>query len=116
MNDFYIEKTGLPRSVKNSHHLRESLGSWGTDRLLQVVDSCRDTCDSYRQEYASIHKRYANITFLITQAVPDEKLAYAAETLLVWLQEDFECASSGAQKDAAGLCSAELFTILKMYT
>ena len=56
------------------------------------------------------------MTFLITQAVPDDKLAYAAETLLVWLQEDFERASSGAQKDAAGTCSAELFTILQMYS
>jgi len=116
MNDFYIEKANLPRSVKNSNHLRESLGIWGTDRLLHVVDSCRDIRDPYRQEYGTIHNRYANMTFLITQTVSDEKLAYAAETLLVWLQEDFECASTGAQKDAAGLCSAELFTILKMYS
>ena len=116
MNDFYLGKVSLPRSVRNSDVLRESLGLWGTERLLNIVDSCRGTEDSFRQEYSRIHNRYANMTFLITQSVPDDKLAYAAETLLVWLQEDFECALNGAQKDAAGTCSAELFTILQMYS
>ena len=116
MNDFYLQKVSLPRSVRNSEQLRESLGLWGTDRLLNIVDSCRESDDPFRQEYGRIHNRYANMTFLITQAVPDGSLPYAAETLLIWLQEDFECASSGAQKEAAGTCSAELFTILQMYS
>ena len=116
MNDFYLQKASLPRSVRNSTILRESLGLWGTERLLSIVDSCGETTDAFRSEFSRYHRRYANMTFLITQAVPDEKLAYAAETLLVWLQEDFETADTGAQKEAAGICSAELFTILRMYS
>jgi|TARA_R110001583_G_scaffold94471_2_gene238053 hypothetical protein len=116
MNDFYLQKASLPRSVKNSTILRESLGLWGTERLLNVVDTGAKTTDAFRSEFGRIHRRYANLTFLITQAVPDEKLAYAAETLLVWLQEDFDSASTGAQREAAGICAAELFTILKMYS
>ena len=115
MNDFYLQKASLPRSVKNSAVLRESLGLWGTDRLLSIVDSCRATDNLFRNEFSRIHERYANMTFLITQTVPDTKLAYAAETLLVWLQEDFERAATVAQKDAAGVCSAELYSILQMY-
>ena len=116
MNSFYLQKASLPRSVKSSTTLRESLGLWGTDRLLNIVDSCRGINDPFRTELSRIHNRYANMTFLITQTMPDDKLAYAAETLLVWLQEDFDCAVTGAQKDAAGICSAELFTILQMYS
>ncbi len=116
MNDFYLKKTSLPRSVKAAVTLRESLAAWGTDRLLNIVDACRDAEDPYRMEFGKIHNRYANILFMVTEAVPDSKLAYASETVLVWLQEDFGSASTGAQHDAAGLCSAELFTILKMYS
>ena len=116
MNDFYLQKVSLPRSVKNCDKLRESLARWATDRLLNVVDSCRGADDNYRAEYGRIHNRYANMTFMITEAVPDSNLAYASETLLVWMQEDFSESSSGAQRDAAGLCSAELFTILKDYS
>ena len=116
MNDYYLNKASLPRSVKSQTQLRESLASWGTDRLLHVVDACQQTDDSFRSEFARIHNRYANMTFMITQSVPDEKLAYAAETLLVWLQEDFQTAKTGAQKEAAGICSAELFELLKLYS
>lgn len=116
MNDYYLKKATLPRSVKSQTHLRESLASWGTDRLLHVVDACRGSDDLFRSEFGRIHNRYANMTFLITQAVPDSKLAYAAETLMVWLQEDFEKADSGARREAAGICAAELYNILKLYS
>ena len=115
MNDYYLKKASLPRSVKSQHVLRESLASWGTDRLLNIVDACRSCSDPFRTEFGRIHNRYANMTFMITQTVPDAKLAYAAETLLVWLQEDFEYADSGAQREAAGICSAELYQLLKLY-
>lgn len=116
MNEFYAKKAAVPRSAKDSGQLRESLANWGTDRLLSIVDSCKDTQDTYRKEFGRIHKRYANMTFLITETVPDKKLAYTAETLLHWLEEDFGYATTGAQKDAAGLCGAELLKILKLYS
>jgi hypothetical protein len=116
MNEYYLNKAALPRSVRNSAELRECLGLWGTERLLNIVDSCRDSQDNFRKEFGRIHNRYANMTFLITQTVPDEKLAYAAETLMVWLQEDFDVSESGPRYEAAGICSAELFLILKMFS
>ncbi len=116
MNDYYLSKASLPRSVKSKTILRESLASWGTDRLLHVVDACHTSSDGFRKEFGRVHKRYANMTFMITQAVPDENLAYAAETLLVWLQEDFEKADTGSRREAAGICSAELFNLLKLYS
>lgn len=116
MNDYYLNKASLPRSVKSQTELRESLAAWGTDRLLHVVNACHDSKDQFRSEFGRIHNRYANMTFLITEAVPDDKLAYAAETLLIWLQEDFDKADTGPRKEAAGICSAELFNILKLYS
>ena len=116
MNEFYKKKAAVPRSATNSPRLRESLANWGTDRLLNIIDSCKGSKDIYREEFGRIHKRYANMTFLITETVPDQKLAYTAETFLHWLEEDFEYATTGAQKDAAGLCGAELLKILKLYS
>ena len=116
MNEIYMKKAAVPRSAKDALELRESLASWATDRLLNVVGACGDLDDSYRKEFGRIHERYANITFLITQTVPDQSLAYTAETLLHWLEEDFEVATTGAQKDAAGICGAELLKILKLYS
>ena len=116
MNDYYMNKASLPRSVRSQTLLRESLASWGTDRLLHVVGACEGSEDQFRSEFGRLHNRYANMTFLITQAVPDEKLAYAAETLLVWLQEDFDKADTGPRREAAGICSAELLQILKLYS
>jgi len=116
MNDYYMNKVSLPRSVRSQTKLRESLAAWGTDRLLHVVNACHDSQDQFRSDFGRIHNRYANMTFLITEAVPDDKLAYAAETLLIWLQEDFDKADTGPRKEAAGICSAELFNILKLYS
>ena len=116
VNEYYINKASLPRSVRSQTHLRESLASWGTDRLLHVVNACQNSDDDFRLEFGRLHNRYANITFLITQAVPDDKLAYAAETLLVWLQEDFHKADTGPRREAAGICSAELLQILALYS
>ena len=116
MNEFYLGKVSIPRSVKHAKKIRDSLAAWGTDRLLHIVRACEGDDDKYREEFGRIHNRYANMTFLIPEAVPDKSLAYTAETLLHWLQEDFEYASTGAQKDAAGICGAELFKILSLYS
>ena len=107
-----MKKAAVPRSAKDALKLRDSLACWGTDRLLNIVGACHDSDDLYRKEFGRIHERYANMTFLITQTVPDKSLAYTAETLLHWLEEDFEYAATGAQKDAAGVCGAELLKIL----
>jgi hypothetical protein len=113
MNQFYFGKASIPRRVKAATSLREALGLWGTDRLLHVANSCESaTDDSYRFEYGRIHKRYANFSFLISEAIAHNVVEYTAETLLLWMKEDFDAAASGAQKDAAGICGAELALII----
>ena len=112
MREIYISKASVPRKALSAPTLREAMGIWGTDRLLNVVKSCEESEDSYRVEYGRIHKRYANLAFLISEAIEAENLKYTAETLLHWLVEDFEGALTGVQKDAAGLCAAELAKII----
>ncbi len=117
MNQFYLGKASIPRRVKNASSLREALGSWGTDRLLNVASSCETAPDDdYRFEYGRIHKRYANLSFLISEAIAHNVVEYTAETLLLWIKEDFDLATSGAQRDAAGLCGAELMLIIKEFS
>jgi len=117
MNQFYFEKASIPRRVKAAKSLREALGLWGTDRLLQVANSCEAAKDDpYRIEYGRIHKRYANLSFLISEAIAHNVLEYTAETLLLWMKEDFDVAATGAQKDAAGICGAELALIIDNHT
>ena len=90
---------------------------WGTDRLLNVANSCEAaTDDTYRFEYGRIHKRYANLSFLISEAIGHNVVEYTAETLLLWIKEDFVLAATGAQKDAAGICGAELALINKEFS
>jgi hypothetical protein len=112
MKEIYTSKASVPRQALAAPTLREAMGVWGTDRLLNVVKSCEESEDPYRIEYGRIHKRYANLTFLIAEVIGTENLKYTAETLLHWLVEDFEEAQTAAQKDAAGLCAAELTKII----
>jgi hypothetical protein len=115
VNNLYLQKASIPRTVRTAGNLREALARWGTDRLLSIVDANREMEDKYRREYGQIHKRYANMTFLIAEAIENNNLKYTTETLLHWIIEDFENASTGAQKDAAGLCGAELSKIMEMF-
>ena len=116
MNQFYFNKASIPRRVKQAKNLRDALGVWGTDRLLHVANSCEIAKnDAYRLEYGRIHKRYANFAFLISETIGHNNLEYTAETLLIWMTEDFELAATGAQKDAAGLCGAELALIIQAH-
>lgn len=115
MTEIYYQKASVPRSAKSAPTLREALARWGTDRLLNVVDINRDRKDPYRKEFGQIHKRYANMTFLISEAIANNNLEYTTQTLLHWIAEDFESAQTGAQKDAAGLCGAELKKIIEMF-
>ena len=97
--------------------MREAMGLWGTQRLLNVARVCEEANseDKYRKEFGRIHSRYANLTFLISQAIGTDNFKYTAETLLHWMAEDFEKADTGAQKDAAGLCGAELTMIMEKF-
>ena len=115
MNNIYQQKASIPRTVRNAGTLREAIARWGTDRLLSIVDANREMEDKYRSEFGQIHKRYANMTFLIAEAIESNNLKYTTETLLHWIVEDFENATTGAQKDAAGLCAAELKKIMEMF-
>ena len=117
MNQFYFNKASVPRRVKQAGDLREALGLWGTDRLLHVANACNVAKDdTYRFQFGRIHKRYANMAFLISEAIANNVVEYTAETLLLWIKEDFDLAASGAEKDAAGICGAELALIIKNFT
>jgi len=117
MNDFYLNKVSVPRAAINAQTLREAMGQWGIHRLLSVASACEDapSADKYRKEFGRIHSRYANMTFLISEAMSASNLKYTAETLLHWIAEDFEKAETAAQKDAAGLCGAELTKIMERF-
>ena len=117
MNDFYSDKASVPRIALNASSLREAMGEWGIHRLLNVVRACEEapSKDKYRKEFGRIHSRYANMTFLISEAIGADNLKYTAETLLHWISEDFERAETGAQRDAAGLCGAELGVIMERF-
>jgi hypothetical protein len=115
MDDVYSRKAAVPRSAKTASTLREALARWGTDRLLNVVDASEGCDNPYRREFGQIHRRYANMTFLISEAIANNNLEYTARTLLHWIEEDFGNALTGAQKDAAGLCAAELSNIIDLF-
>ena len=114
MNEFYFKKAALPRDSRNAPNLREALRAYIDKRLLRVADVClQNDHDSFRKEFGLIHRRYANTLSLVTEAVQD--VNYLTKSMITWIQEDFENAMTGAQKDAAGLCGAELIKIMEHY-
>ena len=82
MNQFYFNKASVPRRVTQAGDLKEALGLWGTDRLLHVANACHAAKDdTYRFQFGRIHKRYANMAFLISEAIANNVVEYTAETL-----------------------------------
>ena len=114
MNDFYFSKAAIPRQARQAPDLRESLRAYVTERLLKVADVClMHDEDPFRKEFGSLHRRYANMLLMVTEAIQD--VEYLTKSIVTWIQDDFVSASNGAQKDAAGLCGAELIKILEIY-
>ena len=114
MNEFYLSKASIPRDVRQAANLREALRSYIDKRLLHVADVClQNDDDPFRKEFGLIHKRYANTLSIVTEAVQD--VNYLTRSMVTWIQEDFENALTSAQKDAAGLCGAELMKIIENY-
>ena len=114
MNDFYFSKAAIPRQARQAPDLRESLRAYVIERLLKVADVClMHDEDPFRKEFGHIHRRYANMLLMVTEAIQD--VDYLAKSIITWIQEDFVSATSGAQKDAAGLCGAELIKILEIH-
>jgi hypothetical protein len=114
MTEFYYNKASLPRDVRNASDLRNALRSYIDKRLLQVETSClQNDHDPFRREYGQIHKRYANLLTLVAEATQD--VSYLTKSVVEWIGEDFKNALTGAQKDAAGLCGAELLKMVQLY-
>ena len=114
MNEFYHQKGSLPRDVRSAPSLRDALRVYVTKRLLHVADTCRQNDhDVFRKEFGLCHRRYANMLFMATEATQD--VGYMTKSIITWIQEDFENAMTGAQKEAAGLCGAELTLLVKQY-
>jgi len=115
VNEFYFQKAAVPREARNAPDLRAALREYTTRRLLHVADVCRmHDEDPFRKEFGLIHNRYANILLMVTEAT--QNVVYLANSVAVWMEEDFENAATGAQKDAAGLCGAELIKIIEQHT
>jgi hypothetical protein len=114
MNDFYFSKAAVPRQARQAPDLREGLRAYVTERLLKVADVCLiHNEEPYKKEFGTLHRRYANMLLMVTEAIQD--VDYLTKSVAVWIQEDFESAANGAQRDAAGLCGAELIKILEIY-
>ena len=114
MNEFYLSKASIPRDVRSATNLRDALRAYINKRLLNVADAClQNDHDLFRKEFGLIHRRYANTLLIVTEAVQD--VTYLTKSMITWIQEDFENAMTGAQKDAAGLCAAELTKIVENY-
>ena len=115
MNEFYLTKASLPREVRNAPDLREALRAYTTKRLLNVADTCRlHDKDLFRKEFGFIHQRYANLLVLVSEALQDTD--YFAKSVITWIEEDFNNAMTGAQKEAAGLVGAELMQIVEIHS
>jgi hypothetical protein len=114
MNDFYFSKAAVPRQARQAPNLREGLRAYVTERLLKVADVClMHDDDPFRKEFGFLHRRYANMLLMVTEAIQD--VDYLTKSIVTWMHEDFIVATSGAQRDAAGLCGAELMNILETY-
>ena len=114
MNDFYFSKAAVPRQARQAPNLRAGLRSYVTERLLKVADVClMHNEDPYRKEFGFLHRRYANMLLMVTEAIQD--VNYLTKSIITWIEEDFASAMTGAQRDAAGLCGAELMKILEIH-
>lgn len=107
-------KGSSARAARQGVDLRDGLRSYVTERLLKVADVClMHDEDPFRKEFGFLHRRYANMLLMVTEAIQD--VDYLTKSIVTWIQEDFVSATSGAQRDAAGLCGAELIKILEIY-
>jgi len=114
MTEFYFNKASLPREARAAPTLRDALRAYATKRLLHIADVCHQHDeDLFRKEFGLVHKKYANMLFIATEATQD--VGYITKSIITWIEEDFENAMTGAQKDAAGLCGAELLKLIAQY-
>tara|TARA_B100000287_G_C20462268_1_gene713839 strand:+ start:384 stop:737 length:354 start_codon:yes stop_codon:yes gene_type:complete len=115
MNDFYKNKTALPKQVKNSSSLQEALQNWRDFRLLRVANLCMDLDDHERQEFGKFHLEFIEVINVLLEK------RNLRQSTLEWyelLKSDFENITpfnkGGARINALGICGAELGQILNM--
>lgn len=114
MNEFYKGKASLPREARSAASLREAISAYTAGRLLNVADTCLlHPTDLFRREFGLIHRRYANFLFVVSEALQDTD--YFTKSVITWIEEDFKNASTGAQREAAGLVGAELTKIVELH-
>ena len=114
MNEFYKGKASLPREARNAPDLREAIRCYVAKRLLSVADTCLlHEDDVFRKEFGHIHRRYANFLLVVSEALQDAD--YFTKSVITWIEEDFNNADTGAQREAAGLVGAELTKIVEIY-
>jgi len=115
MNEFYRNKAGLPREVKNADTLCGALEAWKEKRLLNVVKACMGTDDKFRKNFGIMHQEYADSVDAILLSVGSER--ELSESLLRGMESRFKAAGlsqagPGWLREASGLCGAELEKIL----
>jgi hypothetical protein len=116
MNDFYNKKAAIPREARNAANLKEALSAWVEKRLLHVVKSNKEASDNFRIEFSLVHQRYAKMVMLVTEMVSDDLISLASTKILVIMEEDFRSSTTPPQREAAGLCGAELSKIISQFT
>ena len=111
MNEFYRQKVALPRGARQGD-LRSRIKAWVEERLLSVVNACTGTTDNYRVHFGRLHKNYADGMLHLVLTEPDKTLESELQRSLNALHIQFNLGQHGWQKDASGLCGAELEKIL----
>jgi len=109
-----MNKASIPRECRNASDLREAIREYVTKRLLPIADTnLMHEDDKFRWEFGHIHRRYANFLLVVSEALQDAD--YFTKSVITWIEDDFKHASTGAQKDAAGLVGAELTKIVEIH-
>lgn len=116
MNKHFHGKAAVPRQSKNADSLKESLSAWIDNRLLSVASSNIDNLyDKYRIDYLNSHKKYAALVKIVVDYVAEKEVMSAAHDILSNLEIEFSNPLSNGQKDAAGICGAELSKIIEIF-
>jgi hypothetical protein len=115
MNDFYKNKAAIPREARNAKDIRSALEAWRDKRLLNVVEACGETEDPYRKYFSMTHQGLVNTLNEILEK-DDEEIYELAQEWLDLIHEHFFSPAVvivAAQREAIGLCGAELQKIVE---
>ena len=115
MNDFYRKKAAVPRQAKSAETFSDALLSLVESRWDGVTRACDGLDDGFRIKFGEYHSEYSGLVRNCVKSVSsDGDLHILISKVLGQISNDFS-GSSGAGRDASGLCGAELEVIIKIW-